>query len=148
MGSGYMFRSETSSLGLGFDNYLGFYTVWTVGTVHHKVNNNIFTQNLFDNLSAIDIDLWHDGEDIKISDRNTFQVIYNCLSNLTLTEVSTLDNENDNYMVINLVTDNETLSITLVSDELHVNGKRYHIDKDITRYLTDIAVENHFKNNN
>ena len=81
MGSGYMFRSDTSSLGLGFDNYLGFYTVWTVGTVHYKVNNNIFTQNLFDNLSAIDIDLWH-------------------------------------------------------------------IDKDITRYLTDIAVENHFKNNN
>jgi len=148
MGSGYMFVNDTSSLGLGSETYMKFYTIWTVGTVHYKINNNIFTKNIFDNLSEINIDLWHDGEDINIRDKQDFQVIYNSLSYLTLTEVANVDSENDNYMIMNLVTNDETISFTLFPEEIWINGKRYHIDRNITSLMTQIAVKNHFKNSN
>lgn len=148
MGSGYIFLNEASSLGLGSETYMKFYTIWTVGTVHYKINNNIFSKNIFDGLSEINIDLWHNDEAINISNKQDFQVIYNSLSNLTLTEVANVGSENVNYMIINLVTKDETISFTLFPDEICIDGKCYHIDKDSTSLITQIAVQNHFENSN
>lgn len=138
MGSVYLFRTETSSLAITNVTYMKFFTIWKVEEVHYKYANEIFTQNLYKNL--IEIDIVQDNEKILIDDSKGMLAIYNLLSPLKLTEIPASSSDKNDSIDIQLIGKDNTVSVTLTSEILRINGKQYTIEKRIENLYNNIKA--------
>ena len=100
--------------------------------------NDIFTDDVYKNL--VQINYWLGDTKIVIDKEEDMKEIYSNLSSLKLTEASIFDTQKAGHLHIELKTDDNTISIGLLSGELATNGKRYTTDKDIVDSIRKIAL--------
>jgi len=103
-------------------------------------NNDIFTEDLYNNI--IEIDGFYGGENVNITNNEDIYRIYNNLASLTITEISDNEEQKDGHLIITLVTNDETIGLGLLSDELFQDYIRYTVDKDIVNEINDILQKN------
>lgn len=109
--------------------------------------NDVFTDTVYSNL--VEIDYWLGDTKLVIDNEDDIKEIYSNLSSLKLKEPSPIDGQKVGHLCIDLVTDNETISIGLLSGEIIIGGKKYYTDKDIVDSIRTIALKyEDFYNNN
>jgi hypothetical protein len=101
--------------------------------------NEIFTEDLYKNL--VEIDYWNGDTKLVIDNKADIKRFYNNLSSLTLKEPGAMNGQKFGHLCINLVTNNEAITIGLLSGEIIINGKKYYTDKDICDSVRNIALK-------
>jgi hypothetical protein len=103
-----------------------------------KYNNDIFTQDIYNNISEI---VYADGDKTHvITDKETITNIYSELASLEFSPYN--DNiQKYGHMLINIKTNVQTIEIGLLSEEISIGSKKYYIDKDICSYLRKLIIK-------
>jgi hypothetical protein len=102
-------------------------------------SDTIFTEDLYSSLT--EIDYWLGDEKLVINNEEDMKSIYRELSSLTLKNVSKLAAKKDGGIMIDLVTEEETIPVVLMSGEISVNSKRYYSNKDIVDSIRETAIK-------
>lgn len=101
--------------------------------------NDIFTEDLYKKL--IEINYWLGDTKLVINKEADMEEIYRNLSSLKLREAAIFDGRKVGHLIIELVTEEETIPVGLLSGEIGIMGKRFYTDKDIVDPIREIALK-------
>lgn len=99
----------------------------------------IFNKDVYGQL--VEIDYWLGDTKLVINNETDIKSIYNNLSSLKLKEPWPIDGQRSGGLNFDLVMNNETMPIGLLSGEIIINGKKYYTDKDICDKVREIALK-------
>lgn len=108
--------------------------------------SDIFTEDIYKQLK--EIDYWAGNTKLVINKEADMQSFYRYLASMKLKEASSTDEQKVGHQMIELVLNNETMSMGLLSGELRINDKRYYTDTDICDAVREIAMKymDYYKN--
>jgi hypothetical protein len=101
--------------------------------------NDIFTEEIYGQLQ--EIDYWYGDTKLVINNETDMRSFYDNLASLQLKEPELTDAQKVGHQIIDLVLEDETISIGLLAGEININGKRYYTDKDICDAVRTIAMK-------
>ncbi len=100
-------------------------------------NNSVFNQGIAEKL--VTINCWFNDSKIVIDNDTDINSIYNELASLKLRKALPFTPAKTGSIIIELVTDDETISFGLLSGRVNINQKIYYTNKDITSSIREIA---------
>lgn len=103
-----------------------------------KYNNDVFTEDLFNNI--YEIDYVDDDTTHIITDQEAISKVYSELASLNL---SPNNDETQKYgqMILRIITSDQTYDLGIRSEEISIGKQKYYVDKDICSTLRNLLIK-------